>query len=106
MSETLRSCDNKIEHNFSVPDGYFEQFARRMDLCIAASEKSLRRRVRPFLYAAVFAGVALIGAWWLTADSFSLDAGQAASRYNEYSDQVLDEISEDVLVEYILANAN
>lgn len=85
---------------FTVPEEYFEQFALNIDKQIA--QKRSVRSLQPWMYAAaIFVGVVAIGVMsyiWYTnhQESTSLMA-------EDYYDSLISaDISEDLLVEYIL----
>ena len=88
------------EKPFTVPDGYFEQFALNIDQQIAP--KHIVRPLRRWMYAAaMFAGIIAIGVM-----SYLLYKGNTDSEplmAEDYYENLINAgVSEDLLVEYIL----
>lgn len=108
----IESMDRKLP--FSVPKGYFEQFAKDMDARIAEQVRSKRRghQFRWIYAAAVFFGL-LVGSFIvyvtrtgtaqpvIVSEKSAVDSDAIVARQF-----LLEDVSEEVLVEYILANAD
>ena len=88
------------ERPFTVPDGYFEQFALNIDAQIAP-----KRTVRPlnrWIYsAAMFTGVMIIGIMSYTLYKNNTTQVPLITE-DDYDNLITAGVSEDLLVEYIL----
>ncbi|MDR1679801.1 MAG: hypothetical protein LBR81_08515 [Prevotellaceae bacterium] len=95
---------NDLDKNlpFSVPEGYFDNFATQMQQQIAGSSPrriSLYRELRPYLLvAAVFAGVL-----FTALPMYRQYQQRLSAQYNtELISYVMDEVNEDMLIDYYL----
>jgi hypothetical protein len=97
---------------FAVPDGYFEEFAQKMERQI--EKKNTPKRIsfaewtKPLLYAAA-AILAIFTIGTIFVNNLSkpnIFENQPVIAYDEATNQMLlEELSEDDMIEYILANA-
>ena len=97
---------------FSVPDGYFEDFSLRMEALTATKKISFYQRYRSYIYtvAAVVLLVISVGSFVLLSDkkdaNFPHVESQALVEYNDMlHDILLEETNEDMVIDYILAEA-
>jgi len=96
---------------FAVPDGYFEEFAQRMEQQIelknAPKVVSFAQWTKPLLYAAAAVLVILIGTFFVNnLSTTNISENQPVMAYDEMTNQMLlEELSEDAMIDYILANA-
>jgi len=105
--------EKKSEINpFEVPSGYFENFAQKIEQQIEKKSTFVRisfvERARPFLYAAAMIVVIFtVGTIFMTnLSKHSAPTNQTVVAYDEDTNQImLDDISEDAMIDYILANA-
>lgn len=97
---------------FEVPNGYFEEFALKIEQQIQPKIMPMRvsfmERTKPFLYAAaMILAIFTIGTVFM--NNFlksNISENQPVAAYDEASDQMfLEELSEDAMIDYILANA-
>ncbi len=101
------------ENPFGVPEGYFEDFCKRIETMTTPKKISLLQRIEPYRYAAAVVVVAVaIGAFLYNYNnSGKLEAQQsqtiAASEYNDVINKILiEETNDDMIVDYILAEVD
>ncbi|MDR3326800.1 MAG: hypothetical protein LBT04_01475 [Prevotellaceae bacterium] len=110
MTHNFNFEENSTDNPFCVPDGYFEDFALKMDRAIKPVEISIWQKSKPYLYvAAMFVMIFAVGLIFYRTNK--LDANIAENRqvtvYSETANEILlDDVNEDILTEYILANAS
>ena len=81
---------------FSVPENYFEQFAKQIDTQIGLSPKSVHKIIRPWmLAAAVFVGLAILTPVFYTSSNQQITA-QSTENYESY---VLSQVDETALLD-------
>ena len=93
---------------FEVPGGYFEDFAQRIEQKIVPKKIPLWTKTKPYMYAAaVFAAIFTIGTIFINNSStLNISENQPVIAYDEITNQMLlEELSEDAMIDYILANA-
>jgi len=97
---------------FAVPDGYFESFAQKIEQQIEEKHTSkvvsFAQWTKPLLYAAAAVlAVFVIGTYFVPNSSTpNILENQPVVAYDEVTNQMLlEELSEDDMIEYILANA-
>ena len=97
---------------FEVPNGYFENFAQRMEQQInkknAPKRLSFAEWTKPLLYAAAAVlAIFVVGTVFINNPSKqNISKNQPAMAYDEATGQMLlEELSEDAMIDYILANA-
>ena len=98
------------ENPFSVPEGYFEDFCRRMEVLTTPKKISLLQRIRPYWYAAAMVVLILsIGVFFFQSRKIEEQNKQkmAEIEYNNAMNKILvDETNEDMIVDYILAGTD
>ena len=97
---------------FEVPNGYFEEFAQRIEQQIEVKNNpkrvSFAEWTKPLLYAAAAVlAIFAIGTVFVNNSSTSnIFEDKPVIAYDETTNQtLLEELSEDDIIEYILANA-
>ncbi|KGN79045.1 hypothetical protein HW49_06605 [Porphyromonadaceae bacterium COT-184 OH4590] len=99
---------------FGVPEGYFDDFCKRMETMTTPKRISLLQRVKPYRYAAAVIAVAVItGAFLLNNynDSQKLQTQHsrtvATSEYNDVINKILiEDTNDDMIVDYIIAEVD
>ena len=101
--------ENKSEINpFEVPNGYFEEFAKKIEQQITPKSIPFMKRSKQYLYAAaMILAIFTIGTIFINqylSDNNTLD-NQPVVAYDETTNQMfLEEISEEAMIDYIIAN--
>ena len=97
---------------FEAPNGYFEEFAQKMEQQIEVKHTpkvvSFAQWTKPLLYAAAaVVAIFVIGNFFINNSSIpNISENQLVIAYDEVTDQMLlEELSEDAMIDYILANA-
>ena len=94
---------------FEVPDGYFEEFAQRMERQITPKSIPFMKRTRTYLYAAaMILAIFTIGTIFVNqySGNNNTSENQPVMAYDETTNQMLlEEISEEAMIDYIIANA-
>jgi hypothetical protein len=92
---------------FSVPDSYFECFALKIDSKIAPVRVSLWSKTKPYMYAAaMFVMIFAVGLIFFKTNNMPENFNQDAvsAEYNQTTNElILDNLNEDDITEYILA---
>jgi len=92
---------------FEVPDGYFENFVQRIEQQIEVKQTakivSFAQWTKPLLAAAAVLTIFIMGTFFVM--NYTSE-NQPAVAYDETTNQMLlEELSEDAMIDYIIANA-
>lgn len=97
---------------FTTPEGYFDDFARRMEVATAPRRLSITQRSRTYWYAAAAVVLVLsVGAFFFQSYRNNSAIGEhtqelAVKEYDDAVNLILEEeTNEAMIVDYILANA-
>lgn len=96
---------------FNVPDGYFEDFAARMETLTKPKKVSFAQRYRTYIYAAAVALLLItVGTFFFVSENREMQQQIAAdSKVSEYDealkDILIEETTQDMVIDYILAEA-
>lgn len=85
---------------FSVPEGYFDNFAQQMEEQIIEKRVSIPRLLKPWLYmVAMFTGVLLLGQVF-----YSLYQDNNGKITDSYESYILSQVHETSIMDYYLEN--
>jgi hypothetical protein len=111
MTHNFNFEENSTSNPFCVPDRYFEDFALKMDRAVKPVEVSIWQKSKPYLYAAaMFVMIFAVGLIFHRTNKLTTNIAenrQVTVYSGETANEILlDDVNEDVLTEYILANAS
>ncbi len=95
---------------FNVPDGYFENFAAKMEALTTPKKLSFAQRYRTYIYAAAVALLLItVGTFFFVSEDNKPQQQIAESKVSEYDealkDILIEETTQDMVIDYILAEA-
>lgn len=95
---------------FKVPEGYFEDFAARMETLTTPKKLSFTQKYRTYIYAAAVALLLVtVGTFLFVSVNNKPQQQIAESKVSEYDealkDILIEETTQDMVIDYILAEA-
>ena len=101
------------ENPFLIPEGYFEEFNKRIEKLITHRRPSFTKRLRQYRYVAAAAAAVLIlvaGAFFVEDYFHTPQSEQQRAKVADYNDSInqilIDETSESLIEDYVIAEAN
>lgn len=93
---------------YVAPEGYFEQLPKALEQRVATPKVTILERIKPLLYfAAVFVGFYVVihfaVATFVTDTPTYTEVVDAASANDSYYNYVMQEVDENVIIDYLLA---